>query len=752
MPGISVSKIPIPFNKGGGISWQTYWTPTITLVLAGASTSKISLSWNSKRKIKVERSANNINFTVIASLADGVTTYDDEAITAYNLYYYRVREYYGTHYSDYSNVISAGSADFVLNEMFLTDAVAPLATPRTAEPGPGTATVTAKWVINDGKLLKTAGDIPKQVYTGNSVAFFSGIALCIDFETGFVEANHGPSISLTSDNKPIINKFGVAITGNNYANTKVSAQSWEVSNRKWLILTSGYVFIVRDNRLLFAYPQNNTGKTVRALIDTFDTPFSAAIKSLKVAKLPAPWNTDDGIVSVKMAGARSEGDTFVHPNNAVIEFTVGTVNTTGNLDFRFRIQDDDNYWQLLNTDAGTVSLNEVVGGIPTARASGLNLIVNGSHCVITLDNTTITVILNNTYRFYYDSALNFRSETDGKLVTVGNGAVSDIVVFPRILPAAALYQLDVVNRDDVPFDALPIYDDDMTFYSGNPAITTALTGTNGFTCADPYLFIVNGKLYCVFESTLISGQIDSWGEVWMAESVDGFVWTNPVKISTVAATHYAHPTVFIEDGTVHVYMLKGNGFIVHRSSPVSGFPNFGAESNVFDSETYGWPHMREFEIFKHTDGNYYLLGITSNVALTEDQYLRGKWSATLPTNWNTGGNNISASPLIDIADSGWGTGMVEVTALASGGRLILYFGVTKGGVQNIGVYEVTELTPNKFTGSWIVNDHTFRANPYTGWEWGRTHRMSSVYYRDKWIVAYDACYNNSVWRIGIATR
>ena len=311
-----------------------------------------------------------------------------------------------------------------------------------------------------------------------------------------------------------------------------------------------------------------------------------------------------------------------------------------------------------------------------------------------------------------------------------------------------MYQLDVVNRDDVPFDALPIYDDDMTFYSGNPAITTALTGTNGFTCADPYLFVVNGKLYCAFESTLISG----WGEVWMAESEDGFVWTNPVKISTVAATHYAHPTVFIEDGTVHVYMQKGNGFIGHRSSPVSGFPNFGAESNVFDSVAYGWPHMREFEIFKHTDGNYYLLGVTSNVALTEDQYLRGKWSATLPTNWNTGGSDISASPLIDIADSGWGTGMVEVTALASGGRLILYFGVTKGGVENIGVYEVTELTPNKVTGSWIVNDNTFRANPYTGWEYGRTHRMSSVYYGDKWIVAYDACYNNSVWRIGIATR
>jgi len=26
MPGISVSRIPIPFNKGGGINWSSYWT------------------------------------------------------------------------------------------------------------------------------------------------------------------------------------------------------------------------------------------------------------------------------------------------------------------------------------------------------------------------------------------------------------------------------------------------------------------------------------------------------------------------------------------------------------------------------------------------------------------------------------------------------------------------------------------------------------------------------------------------------
>lgn len=39
MPGISVSRIPIPFNKGGGINWSSYWTTlkTFNMVIEGHS-------------------------------------------------------------------------------------------------------------------------------------------------------------------------------------------------------------------------------------------------------------------------------------------------------------------------------------------------------------------------------------------------------------------------------------------------------------------------------------------------------------------------------------------------------------------------------------------------------------------------------------------------------------------------------------------------------------------------------------------
>lgn len=38
MPGISVSKIPIPFNKGGGISWSSYWTALLAVMPTKPST------------------------------------------------------------------------------------------------------------------------------------------------------------------------------------------------------------------------------------------------------------------------------------------------------------------------------------------------------------------------------------------------------------------------------------------------------------------------------------------------------------------------------------------------------------------------------------------------------------------------------------------------------------------------------------------------------------------------------------------
>ena len=236
----------------------------------------------------------------------------------------------------------------------------------------------------------------------------------------------------------------------------------------------------------------------------------------------------------------------------------------------------------------------------------------------------------------------------------------------------------------------------------------------------------------------------------MGSSADGVTWGNFSQVSATG-THYAHPSIYEEGGTIHCYMQKGNGFIGCRSSPVENFPDWSDEANVFDSVTHGWHHMREFDIFKHSDGNYYLLGVTGN-GTAEDQQIRGLWCSTLTSDWNTDGTSISESPLFDCVNDPWVRYIVEITRLQVNGRLLFYFGATSryNNKQAIGVYEVTELTTTGMTGYWHGNRHTFEVS-ISGWDSERIHRMSAAQFNGQWIAAYDANKDDE-WKIGFATR
>ena len=48
MPGISVSKIPIPFRGAGGISWQTYWATLISATVENAAPTNVVLTFPSE--------------------------------------------------------------------------------------------------------------------------------------------------------------------------------------------------------------------------------------------------------------------------------------------------------------------------------------------------------------------------------------------------------------------------------------------------------------------------------------------------------------------------------------------------------------------------------------------------------------------------------------------------------------------------------------------------------------------------------
>ena len=133
MPGISVSKIPIPFRGAGGISWQTYWstrTPTDLYAVVYRDT-EADLAWTDASAgevpFRVYISTDGVNYTEAGTTLAGDTTYTATGLTAGTLYYFYVKAYSGTNESPASNVwdtyfkitvdtTKAGSADthFVL--------------------------------------------------------------------------------------------------------------------------------------------------------------------------------------------------------------------------------------------------------------------------------------------------------------------------------------------------------------------------------------------------------------------------------------------------------------------------------------------------------------------------------------------------------------------------------------------------------------------------------------------------------------
>lgn len=86
--------------------------PPSNLTATAVSSSQVNLSWadnsSDETKFKIERSTIPTgSFSLIGSTSTNVTTYSDTALPASTTYYYRVRAYNGSTYSDYSNVASA---------------------------------------------------------------------------------------------------------------------------------------------------------------------------------------------------------------------------------------------------------------------------------------------------------------------------------------------------------------------------------------------------------------------------------------------------------------------------------------------------------------------------------------------------------------------------------------------------------------------------------------------------------------------
>jgi hypothetical protein len=165
---------------------------------------------------------------------------------------------------------------------------------------------------------------------------------------------------------------------------------------------------------------------------------------LRACPLPSPWDSDYGVATARNAGAQSAGLTFTHDANGQLDFTLTTRPSASNVDFRFRSQDSSNYWQVTIDSTGAITLNEVVAGSPTQRGTAAAVVLTGHRVTIRASGTEIRVFSNNVLRITYASASNFATSTSGTLTALGTGgAVSDVVLWPIVIPAVAAAYLDL---------------------------------------------------------------------------------------------------------------------------------------------------------------------------------------------------------------------------------------------------------------------------------------------------------------------
>ena len=237
-----------------------------------------------------------------------------------------------------------------------------------------------------------------------------------------------------------------AITGTGYFSTP-SCNVGRFNNAEYVYIVRRDVgsFLIYDQKLVYIDTFNPAKNQKIVAVCAVPAHSGGEYSFIRLSLLGPPWDTDYGIATDRLAGARTAGDTFEHEADCLIEAEIDTIPSSDQIELRFRIQDANNYWRVTIDSSGNIDLDEVVSGSPTQRGTSAGVISNSDRIVIIADDETIKVYEANNLRITYTSAANFKTATSGELETEGTGgAVSDIVSWPRALSGAALAALEAV--------------------------------------------------------------------------------------------------------------------------------------------------------------------------------------------------------------------------------------------------------------------------------------------------------------------
>jgi hypothetical protein len=349
---------------------------------------------------------------------------------------------------------------YALNDLFTTDDAAPLTSPRTAEPGPGTLVATDtgnRQGIVSGQLkhiLTVGRGWGDPGIWGAAVARAAGMAFLSHFNISTVNTISG-MIGWDTNQASTLDDEALHIENLGLLNARVGGVSVLLAHTyaattdctlEVILRSTGFFIIINDE--LAYVDASRTTATVYPGIVTGDAGTATWVYNhMRAAQLPAPWNTDNGIATQVLAGARSTNDAFVHEANCIITFTATTKPSAGDAEVRFRIQDATNYWAFRWNSDGGGRIFEVVDSVATQRGGApTDGLANGGKVQIICRDATIKLVYVDKVQANYTSATSFQTETDGMVGGLGTGgALSNVVAWPMTLSGTAKAVLDAAN-------------------------------------------------------------------------------------------------------------------------------------------------------------------------------------------------------------------------------------------------------------------------------------------------------------------
>lgn len=348
---------------------------------------------------------------------------------------------------------------YLLKDEFTTTEAAPLASPRTCEPGPGTLTIVDTGnlaSITGGKLILN-DDLTNQtkLYTSlltSSVGY--GMACKFTPRTTSGGGNKDTYFARTkSTSWDSSTDAGIWLRGLFFRisekNLNGTVPFSVVLNTEYTIAiiarTAGNFYLVKGGVYtewtLLHVTKLFTGNN-HLLIQKNATGMKADVDYWRYFVLESLWPGDFGIADTYIANP-SSGTTATHAAECPTEVTwSASAGVTAEFDLRYT--DDNNRVVVRCSQSGsTIKILEVVGGVETERASAAQTWTPGSsyRVLMILSGTRLNTFVNDTDKNSY-TGLSASLTGNTMRVTASAGTLSDLVVWPGTLSGATLTELE----------------------------------------------------------------------------------------------------------------------------------------------------------------------------------------------------------------------------------------------------------------------------------------------------------------------